>query len=222
MEELALLAEGGAKSDALPTADEGGADGLHTKRGCCDCTPVAGWRKSLGELVTSEPFGNVSTGLVLVNLALMCMPYTGMSEGYAAGLENAATVITVIFMVEMVLKLLGLGCAQYWADGWNKVWRARRATRKSPRRRSAHEISHAPHARSLTLPTRAPTHSQAGDVRSLAERARRAEGRARPPVASRPCPHAPCARPRRAHSSMARSCCCRASTLGCRSPPPWG
>ena len=24
-------------------------------------------------------------------------------------------------MVEMVLKLVGLGCVAYWADGWNKL-----------------------------------------------------------------------------------------------------
>ena len=49
------------------------------------------------------------------------MPYSGMSAEYAGKLETAATVITVIFMVEMALKLVGLGCSQYWADGWNKL-----------------------------------------------------------------------------------------------------
>ena len=29
--------------------------------------------------------------------------------------------ITWIFIVEMGLKLLGLGCAGYWADGWNTL-----------------------------------------------------------------------------------------------------
>ena len=29
--------------------------------------------------------------------------------------------ITVIFMVEMVAKLIALGCTLYWADGWNRL-----------------------------------------------------------------------------------------------------
>ena len=49
------------------------------------------------------------------------MPYAGQTEVYAAKLENAATVISLIFMAEMALKLFGHGCADYWADGWNKL-----------------------------------------------------------------------------------------------------
>ena len=47
---------------------------------------------------------------VLINLALMCMPYASMTAEYAARLETAATVITLIFMLEMVLKLIVYGC----------------------------------------------------------------------------------------------------------------
>ena len=35
--------------------------------------------------------------------------------------RQAATVITLIFILEMGLKLLALGCAAYWADGWNRL-----------------------------------------------------------------------------------------------------
>ena len=47
-------------------------------------------------------------------MVLMCMPYASMTEEYAAQLENYATVITVIFQMEMVLKLFGMGCSAYW------------------------------------------------------------------------------------------------------------
>ena len=30
-------------------------------------------------------------------------------------------VFTVIFSVEMILKLAGIGCELYWADGWNRL-----------------------------------------------------------------------------------------------------
>ena len=75
----------------------------------------------LGQLVTSDRFGHASTGLVILNLVVMCCPYAGMSAEYATNLETTGTVITVIFMVEMALKLIGLGCAGYWRDNWNRL-----------------------------------------------------------------------------------------------------
>ena len=71
--------------------------------------------------MTSDRFGHASTALVIINLVVMCCPYAGMTTEYADNLENIGTVITVIFMVEMALKLLGLGCAGYWRDSWNRL-----------------------------------------------------------------------------------------------------
>ena len=51
----------------------------------------------------------------------MCLPYVGMSAAYAARLEAASAIITWIFIAEMAVKLMGLGCARYWADGWNAL-----------------------------------------------------------------------------------------------------
>lgn len=62
-----------------------------------------------------------STALVLLNMLIMCLPYYGMTESYAARLELYATVITWIFVVEMGVKLIGLGCAAYWGDSWNRL-----------------------------------------------------------------------------------------------------
>ena len=98
----------------------------HEKKGPqksgCDCLPgPTGCRRALHTMVNTSWFGNGSTGLVLLNMVLMCMPHAGQSEEYAAKLENAATVISIIFMVEMTMKLFGHGCADYWADSWNKL-----------------------------------------------------------------------------------------------------
>lgn len=91
-------------------------------RGCCDCHPApTGCRRWLHDLVLSNAFGHGSTGLVIVNMILMCCPYATQTDEYAAGLEQLATIITVIFMVEMNLKLVGLGCKGYWSDGWNQL-----------------------------------------------------------------------------------------------------
>ena len=42
-----------------------------------------------------------------------------MSDTYAANLELGSSVITWLFIFEMGLKLLSLGCTRYWSDGWN-------------------------------------------------------------------------------------------------------
>eukprot|EP00965_Chrysotila_dentata_P062885 2083242-Pleurochrysis_carterae.AAC.1 len=59
--------------------------------------------------------------LVILNVVVMCMPYYQMPRDYATTLETAGTTITVIFICEMVLKLLALGCHGYWSDGWNRL-----------------------------------------------------------------------------------------------------
>ena len=58
---------------------------------------------------------------MLLNVVLMCMPYASQSDAYTDLLETLGNIISVVFMVEMALKLTGLGCANYWADGWNKL-----------------------------------------------------------------------------------------------------
>lgn len=78
-------------------------------------------RHGLGQAVTSAWFNNMSMVLVLVNMAIMTMPYESQSDDYAASLESAQLTITWIFIIEMGLKIIGLGCTGYWSDGWNQL-----------------------------------------------------------------------------------------------------
>jgi hypothetical protein len=103
-QEAALLVEGTALSDGAPK-----------RRGKCD--PYA----LVTAVALSQALSNVSTALVFVNMALMCLPYYGMSDAYALRLEVAASVIAWLFILEMGIKLLGLGCGGYWSDGWNRL-----------------------------------------------------------------------------------------------------
>ena len=73
----------------------------------------------LAQMVTASWFNHGATALVLLNIFLMCMPYEGMSAAYETQLELCENVVSVLFMAEMALKLLGLGCQGYWSDGWN-------------------------------------------------------------------------------------------------------
>ena len=44
-----------------------------------------------------------------------------MSEEYAAQLETYSTYVSWLFIIEMGMKQTGMGCAAYWADGWNQL-----------------------------------------------------------------------------------------------------
>ena len=87
-EEVAVGVEAGAEAGA-----EDALLGKTPKRGCCDCGPARGsWRARLGEIVTSDGFGHGSTGMVLLNVVLMCMPYASQSDAYTDLLETLGNV----------------------------------------------------------------------------------------------------------------------------------
>ena len=73
----------------------------------------------LSGIATSDWLSTGSTALVVVNMLLMTMTYEGMTAVYAETIEKCQTAITLLFGVEMLIKLIGLGCAGYWNDGWN-------------------------------------------------------------------------------------------------------
>ena len=80
---------------------------------------IAPWRRPFLVAANAQWLNWGSTTLVVLNMAIMCMPYDGMSDEYAAQLETVATIITWIFILEMGVKLLGFGCEGYWSDSWN-------------------------------------------------------------------------------------------------------
>ena len=75
----------------------------------------------LGRFMNSVPVGNVSTVLVVLNLGVMCMPYVGQPAWWASLTETLGDGITYVFIVEMGLKLLGMGWMPYWSDTWNQL-----------------------------------------------------------------------------------------------------
>ena len=112
---LLLAEQGGERSDGVrslaPAAAADGAEsgGPGTRTGV------------LAAIATSSWLTGAATLLVLSYLVLACMPYEGMPPAYKATLERAAEAITWAFIVEMTLKLLGLGWRGYWSDGWNML-----------------------------------------------------------------------------------------------------
>ena len=89
----------------------------------CNCTPGEDdyCRQAVASVAQSHMLSHISTVFVLINMVVMCMPYEGMPHEHAEVLEQIARGITWVFIVEMAIKLLGLGCYGYWQDGWNML-----------------------------------------------------------------------------------------------------
>ena len=107
-ESQSLIEEGKPLSNGVPAGE------TRHERTCDDMA-----KDTFFTVATSDWLANLATALVILNMVLMCMPYEGMSDAYAAKLEDAASIISYLFIAEMFVKLLGLGCAGYWSDGWN-------------------------------------------------------------------------------------------------------
>jgi len=80
----------------------------------------AQYRKPFYKLVTANSFDMFVTGCILVNIIVMACATDTMSDTHALTLAVLNYIFTVIFLLEMVLKHIGLGLKQYWRDGWNR------------------------------------------------------------------------------------------------------
>ena len=85
---------------------EGGAAGFGLKKIC----------KSI---IDNPLFGPFFTMLIIVNTLLLSMEYSGMPADYARALEICNLVLTISFIIELVLKVGGLGFNEYAADRFN-------------------------------------------------------------------------------------------------------
>jgi len=58
--------------------------------------------------------------VIILNMIQMAMIYDEASEEYLFGLEVLNYIFTSIFVLEAVIKLIGLGGKNYFQDGWNR------------------------------------------------------------------------------------------------------
>ena len=71
------------------------------------------------ELVKTNTFERVIIGLILLNTLSLASEHYEEEEWVTQTNVIANLFFTIIFAVEMVLKLYGLGCADYVADNFN-------------------------------------------------------------------------------------------------------
>lgn len=56
----------------------------------------------------------------MLNILTMAMSFEEMPSKYEKGLSYVNIFFTSVFIMEAVLKILGLGLTGYWFNGWNR------------------------------------------------------------------------------------------------------
>lgn len=77
--------------------------------------------KNLRYFVQSPIFTNAVLGAVLLNFTVLALDHHNMNPDHAAMLEQINVVFTLFFALEMVLKMAGLGLADYFIDQFNML-----------------------------------------------------------------------------------------------------
>lgn len=74
---------------------------------------------SMHTIVVSHVFRSLVVGLILINTIILACDYYPMKQSVAEPLEIISFVLTVLFSLEMVMKIIGLGAKGYVADIFN-------------------------------------------------------------------------------------------------------
>ena len=70
--------------------------------------------------VNHKCFNNLVMTVILMNTLTMAATHHGQSEGLDGIQTMLNTAFVVFFLLEMILKHIGLGFSGYWGDGWNR------------------------------------------------------------------------------------------------------
>ena len=71
-------------------------------------------------IINASWFGPLFVVLIIANTIVLAMAYDGMSDSYEKGLDTANLVFTIMFILELVLKVVGMGVEEYGKDPFNK------------------------------------------------------------------------------------------------------
>ena len=91
--------KGGALLGKGTKLSDGRLKAAPPSRPFCDCAPdrrsfCCGWRYALKNVMLSAPASNISTGFVVFNLVIMCMPYAGQPDSWDALCEGLGSFVT--------------------------------------------------------------------------------------------------------------------------------
>eukprot|EP00762_Andalucia_godoyi_P008681 ANDGO_00428.mRNA.1 Muscle calcium channel subunit alpha-1 len=81
--------------------------------------PVQKWRKPFFRMVSSKPFDLFIAFIIILNILVMCIEHYQQSDSVSQFLEISNICFTSLFVLEAILKNVGLGPRQYFSSGWN-------------------------------------------------------------------------------------------------------
>ncbi|WIA28050.1 hypothetical protein OEZ86_010635 [Tetradesmus obliquus] len=70
-------------------------------------------------LVTSSMFNNIFLLAIIANTVALALTHEGMTHEFEEGLHQANLAFTILFTVEMLAKIAGLGLFAYLSDAWS-------------------------------------------------------------------------------------------------------
>eukprot|EP00240_Pyramimonas_obovata_P000215 CAMPEP_0118927358 /NCGR_PEP_ID=MMETSP1169-20130426/4846_1 /TAXON_ID=36882 /ORGANISM="Pyramimonas obovata, Strain CCMP722" /LENGTH=1618 /DNA_ID=CAMNT_0006869105 /DNA_START=431 /DNA_END=5287 /DNA_ORIENTATION=+ len=76
-------------------------------------------QKKAWSIISTTTFTNTVTSLIILNTIVLAANYSGASNTYLTVLETMNLILTIAFLVEMVLKFVGLGPHDYVSDKFN-------------------------------------------------------------------------------------------------------
>lgn len=91
-------------------------------------TPLKIWKPEVGaskirawcyDVAVSSWFDALVTFMIILNLVVLMMKYEGMPDNYAGVLDTLNVVFTAVFIVEAVVKIVGLSVRGYFSNRWN-------------------------------------------------------------------------------------------------------
>lgn len=82
--------------------------------------PSAPWRQNVFYVVVSERFEMLIIGVIVLNMGAICLNHYDQSAAWDEADFCLNVGFALAFLVEMILKLVGLGAPQYFRDPWNR------------------------------------------------------------------------------------------------------
>lgn len=70
-------------------------------------------------MIEQANFSILIVCLILANTFIMALDHYGIQDTYSKGLYIANMILTICFVIEMALKIIGMGIRDYVRDGFN-------------------------------------------------------------------------------------------------------
>lgn len=93
---------------------------ISAKADVSNVEPPAKWQKKIFRVINHTYFDLGVMCIIILNIISMGCTFEGSSDNYNLVLKYINWTFSGIFIVELIVKHLGLGIKRYWSIGWNR------------------------------------------------------------------------------------------------------